>query len=735
MTETDVERAGAQPGDRFEALRRLGERARQRRIPVVLQLNIVECGAAALTMALGYFGKHVPLHVVREHIGVDRDGATALSLLTAARSYGLRARGARLEVDDLQHLPEASILHWDFNHFVVFERYAGDAIVVVDPAIGRRRVPLDQVRTSFTGVALLLEPSEAFQRERAPGAPAWRYLRTALREGARWSRIVVTSLIVQLCALATPLLTGMVVDRVVPRDDARLLTVASIGFASVVLFNFVASMTRAHLLLQMRTHLDAKMALGFLTHLVQLPFDFFQKRSAGDILMRLGSNTAIRDILTTGTLSALLDGALVCLYLGLLFIASPLMGAVALGLGAVQLLAFWICGKRRRELMAENLHVQARQASYQVEILAGMEALKSMGAEQRAVERWTDLFVDSQNVALERGRLSALLDSVMSSLRLAAPLVVLGTGALLVLDGEMSLGMMLALNALAIGFLLPLATLVSTAEQFEVLGSYVQRLDDVFGHPPEQDEARVVAPPKLSGRIQLESVSFRYGDRAPFAVRDVSVDIAPGQCVAIVGPSGCGKTTLASLLLALYRPTSGRILYDGRDLAGLDVQRLRHQLGVVIQRPYVFGASVRQNIALADPGLSLEVVRRAAKIAQIDDEIMAMPMGYETIVNGSTLSGGQRQRISIARALIAQPSIMLLDEATSSLDSITEARVREAVDGLGCTRIVLAHRLSTIRHADVILVMKDGTIVERGTHDELIALGGSYCELIAAQRE
>jgi ATP-binding cassette subfamily B protein len=468
---------------------------------------------------------------------------------------------------------------------------------------------------------------------------------------------------------------------------------------------------------------------------VQLPFDFFQKRSAGDILMRLGSNTAIRDILTTGTLSALLDGALVCLYLALLSFASPVLGAVALGLGVLQVLAFWVCGKRRRELMAEGLHVQARQANYQVEILAGMEALKSMGAEQRAVERWTDLFVDSQNVALERGRLSALLDSVMSSLRLAAPLVVLGMGALLVLDGEMSLGMMLALNSLAIGFLMPLATLVSTAEQFEMLGSYVQRLDDVFGHSPEQDASRVVAPAKLSGRIRLESVSFRYGDRAPFAVRDVSVEIEPGQCVAIVGQSGCGKTTLASLLLALYRPTTGRILYDGRDLAGLDVQRLRHQLGVVIQRPYVFGASVRQNIALADSGLSLEAVRRAAKIAQIDDEIMAMPMGYETIVNGSTLSGGQRQRISIARALIGEPSIILLDEATSSLDSITEARVREAIDALGCTRIVLAHRLSTIRHADIILAMKDGTIVERGTHAELLALGGSYCELIAAQRE
>jgi ABC-type bacteriocin/lantibiotic exporter with double-glycine peptidase domain len=339
------------------------------------------------------------------------------------------------------------------------------------------------------------------------------------------------------------------------------------------------------------------------------------------------------------------------------------------------------------------------------------------------------------NVSIERGRLAALIESTMGTIRLGSPLVVLALGAVLVLRGEMSLGTMLTLNALAVGFLLPLATLVGTAEQFQLMGSYIGRLDDVFGTAPEQDDAKVVAAVALTGAINLENVSFRYGELAPLVVRDVSVDIEPGQFVALVGPSGSGKSTLASLLLALYRPTSGRILYDGRDLAGLDTRSVRTQFGVVMQRPYIFGASVRDNVTLTDPGLPLDAVIEAAKLAQIHDELTAMPMGYETLLSdaGASISGGQRQRIALARALVRNPSIVLLDEATSALDAVTEARVQEAIETLRCTRIVIAHRLSTIVKADLILMMKDGAIVERGTHQELFARRGPYYDLVVAQ--
>lgn len=451
--------------------------------------------------------------------------------------------------------------------------------------------------------------------------------------------------------------------------------------------------------------------------------------------MRLNSNTLIRDILTAGALSALIDGTLVSSCLIVLVIVNPRMGAVVVGLGLTQIAVFFLTRSRQRELMAEELHTQSRAQSYQVEMLSGMESLKANGGERRAVEHWTNLFIDSQNVAIERGRLGALVESLMSTLRLGAPIVVLVAGAILVLRGDMTLGTMLAMNALAAGFLAPVSTLVSTAEQFLRLGTYVGRLDDVFGAPAEQDDSKVVQAQQLTGRLRLEHVSFRYSELSPLVINDVTIDIESGQFVALVGHSGCGKSTLASLLLALYRPTSGRVLYDGQDLAGLDVRSVRTQFGVVMQRPHLFAASVRQNITLGDPSVELQDVIDASKIAQIHDDIAAMPMAYETLLSdgGGSVSGGQRQRLTLARALVRKPAILLLDEATSALDATTEASVQKAIEQLRCTRIVIAHRLSTVIRADLILMMRDGQVVERGTHHDLLALKGYYYELVNAQ--
>jgi ABC-type bacteriocin/lantibiotic exporter with double-glycine peptidase domain len=385
--------------------------------------------------------------------------------------------------------------------------------------------------------------------------------------------------------------------------------------------------------------------------------------------------------------------------------------------------------------MSRSLQAQADAQSYAYELLAGIETLKASGAEHRAVDRWGGLFTDQVNIDLTRGRLGAVVSSVMSTLQIASPLVILMVGAFQVLAGHISLGTMLSASALGAGFLQPLGTMISSGLQLQMLGSYMQRINDVLDTPSEQHGENVRPAPKLRGRIRADDVSFSYGPLAPTVVSGVSLEIQPGQHIGIVGRSGSGKSTLAHLLLGLYRPTSGHIEFDGLDLGGLDAGSIRRQLGIVTQRPYVFASSVRENIALTNPELPLEVIVEAAKIACVHDDIAAMPMGYDTPLHdgGASVSGGQRQRIALARALVHRPSILLLDEATSELDTVTEQKIYANLDVISSTTIVIAHRLSTIRNADLILVMDQGRIVEAGTHEQLVSCQGAYTALVHAQ--
>jgi ATP-binding cassette, subfamily B, bacterial len=536
-------------------------------------------------------------------------------------------------------------------------------------------------------------------------------------------------------ALAAPLLVALIVDRVVPRGDLGLMAVVSIGLGGMLIFQALTNLVRAHLFLQLRTNLDTRLTLGFVDYLSRLPFDFFQRRSAGDLMMRVNNNATVRELLTTNTLSALLDGVLVLGYLALILWLAPLMGAVVAGLGLLQVTLFYLSRRAYRELLARSLDAQARSQSYLVELFAGMATLKAAAAEGRAVEKWSNLYVDELNVALDRGRLSAIVDAGMGLLTSSSPMVILVIGAMNVINGELTLGSMLAINAIAMGLLTPLSSLVSSALQLQLLGGYMDRIDDVLKQEPEQSGENAARAAKLTGRITLQGVSFRYSERAPFVVRNVSLDIKAGTTIAIVGRSGCGKSTLASLIAGMYRPVEGRILFDGQDAARLELKSLRRQMGIVFQAPYLFHGTIRSNISLTEPTLTLDRVVGAARQACIHEDIDRMPMGYDTLLadGGSSLSGGQRQRIALARALVHKPPVLILDEATSALDAETERRVIENLARLNCTRIILAHRLSTIANSDLILVMDDGEIIEAGTHNELLARGQHYRRLVAAQ--
>jgi ABC-type bacteriocin/lantibiotic exporter with double-glycine peptidase domain len=724
---------------RFPALSRLNFRSR-REIPYVQQTTVIDCGAACLAMVLGYYGRQVGLRQCREQLGISRDGISAAGILRGARKYGLRGRGIKVEeIEALKLLHRGAILHWRFNHFVVFDKIKGKHAVIIDPSCGRRRITLKELDRNFTGAALLLEPGEDFRRDGmmySKPIGMWRYLVRIVQSGLI-PRILVTSILVQVLALALPVLIALITDRVVPHSDYGLLLVLAVGMVLIVVFHFLSSLIREHLLLHLRIKLDAELTHDFVEHMLALPYVFFQRRPVGDLLLRLNSNQVIRQILTSGTLSALLDGTMVTLYLLFIFALDVDMGLLVLVLAGVRVGLFLLTCKPNRRLMAESLQAQTDAQAYEVQLLSGIEVLRSSGTEERAIERWSNLFVDLLNVSLAQGRLNAWIQSVLDALSLASPLIILVFGAWRVLIGDLSLGSMLALNAVATGFLAPLSSLVSRTLDFQRIGSYLDRVEDVMEADKEQDAEHPGRAIRVDGHVTLEDVSFRYSQNCNYVVSNVSIDIKPGTFVALAGASGSGKTTLARLLLGLYRPTIGRILYDKVDLSNLSLGSIRRQIGYVPQDPYLFSESIRDNIALLDPTLPLRHVIEAARRAHIHKQIMEMPMGYETVLaeGGKSLSGGQRQRIALARALIHQPTILVFDEATSALDAVTENEILKELEALQCTRIVVAHRLSTIKSADIILVMDAGRIAERSTYTELLAHGGLFAELVAQQRD
>jgi ATP-binding cassette, subfamily B, bacterial len=706
------------------------------RTPVRLQVSLTDCGAACLAMVLSAHGRSTRTDECAALTGSGRDGCSARTLVEAARGLGMQAAGRR--IDDsaaLAGVPLPAIAHWGFDHFVVVDRVRPGGVDIIDPNYGRRRVSREAFDEGFTGVLLTFTPAAGFDRSRPGGRSSWRrYARAyAFAQPRLLVQVLVASLLLQAAALIVPLMSKVVIDGLGGHDAAARLR--SIGLGMVLLFSatLALSAVRSICLLYLQARADSSLTVGFLRHLLALPYQFFEQRGTGDLSARLASNAVIRETVTRQTLTTILDGSTAIGLVTIVLFADRTLGLVVLGLTAAYTLTSVMLGRHVRELTAAEVAAEARSQSYLLETLTGVQSLKAMGAESRALDQWRALFERRQQAGLRRGRANSAIDLATAGVQALGPMVLLFAGGQRVLAGTMTPGTMVALNALALAAMTPLISVVSSVQRLQFVASMIERLADVLDAEPERAGGHVLE--SFTGAIELDEVSFRYSPQGPLAVDRCSLSIAPGTTVAIAGRSGSGKSTLASLLLMLHQPEAGTIRFDGHDAELLDIHSVRRRLGVVLQEPALFSGTIRDNIAICDPAMALADVVAAAKLAAIHDDIVTLPMGYETNLadRGAGLSGGQRQRLALARALAGKPAVLVLDEATSHLDAITEAAVDRAVRAAGCTRILIAHRLSTVRHADEIIVLDHGRIVERGTHDALLAANGPYSELIAEQ--
>lgn len=705
----------------------------RRRVPFQPQMEVTECGAASLSMVLAYHGHHAPLPEVRQACGVSRNGANAKSIVQAARAYGLDAKGAKLtDLSQLSQLPLPAILHWDFNHFLVLERLTKRGLVVVDPASGRRTFGLEEVGRRFTGVALVLQPTDAFKPRPRSRPSLGRYKDLLKHSLTSLGQLLLASLTLQILGMAFPVANQLLLDRVVvPQQEAWLWGLA-IGLGAALVGKALLMVVRSWVVQSLQAAMDLSLMERFLGHLLKLPMGFFLQREAGDLVQRVQSNTTLRNLFSSQSVSALLDAFLLLGYAGLMLAYNWKLGLVVLALGAVRVGILWALKDRNQQLMASELASAGREGGALVEALTGLETTKASGAGSRMVQRWMHRMVERVNSHLDRRRIEIASGQAMVALQGITLAAVFWVGGREVLAHRMTLGVFASFIALQNLFMGPLESLLNAVNQLQYVGNHLRRLDDVL--ETAQEPSGALIPERLQGAIEFQDVSFAYSPGAPPAVQHVSLTIHPGEKIALVGPSGAGKSTLARLLLGMHLPGAGTIRFDGRDLRELDLAQLRNQMGVVLQETFLFNDTVRANLCLNDAEIPMERLRWAARAACVEDVIEALPKGYDSGIgeNGSSLSGGQRQRLNLARALAHQPAVLLLDEATSSLDLETEAKVHANLASLGCTRILIAHRLATVRDADRILVVHGGQIVQAGTYEELAQQPGLFQVLVQA---
>ncbi|ATH94123.1 peptidase domain-containing ABC transporter [Bacillus glycinifermentans] len=698
------------------------------RVPLKRQIAQTDCALCCLTMIVSYYKSHVGFHELKERLGGGRDGVTLFALSNTASGIGFSANV--LKADRISSITSPVIVYWDHFHYVVLDKINKKGYHVLDPAIGRCTYSEEEFLEHFSGYYLTLEPNENFKQVK-PKSVWLPYLKITLEKPKLLFSILVWSLSIQLLTVSMPIITKIAIDEIAIPNHYEFLTVFFISIFGLVIFKGIISYLRGRFLTNLRLHLDWRLMSRFFRHLIHLPFQYFQLRSFGEIVYRANSHIMIRELFSQQTIMSVLDSTLVLIILGYMAMISPWLAGWVVVFGIVNILLLTFTQNALKQRAEEELSEQSKFQDVQVETLYGIFGIKMAGVEKQVLHQWEHLFKKVLYAFKKNEYFSNTINSYIVSLELAAPLIILGLSLHQVQLGNITTGSMVAFYSMTGIFFGLISSLVDTAKSMITMDTYLQRINDVLEAPVEKTPKNSIKPKELTGNIKLENVSFSYTQYSKPVLKHISVEIKAGQKVAIVGPSGSGKSTLARMLLGLYEPTAGKIFYDGINLFDLDKQWLRRNIGVVPQDATLFNKSILHNISVYDQNPSMDKVVTAAKIAQIHDEIMEMPMGYHTPVSemSMNISGGQKQRIMLARALLQRPSILLLDEATSSLDNLNEKVIEQHLNELKCTRIVIAHRLSTIKDADLILVLKDGEIQEMGNHLQLIRNQGFYTEL------
>lgn len=711
------------------------------KVPVVMQMEALECAAASLAMILAYYDKWIPLEKLRVDCGVSRDGSNAKNVLIAARSYGLVARGYRYEPEDLKKEGQfPCIIHWNFNHFVVLDGFSKGKAVINDPAKGVCKISMEEFDRAFTGICLMFEPGEEFE----PGGRPKSVLKFALErlKGSKTAItfVVLTTIISSLIDIVEPAFSRVFIDRLLTHKNQNWTYPFLIAFALLAAIQIAVSAIEAIYLNRINGRLAISGNMSYLWKVLHMPMEFFSQRMSGTILGRQEENAMIANSLVETFTPLVLEAAMMIFYLTVMIRYSPILTLIGIFSIVLDLFISQVISKKRIGITRVQLRDKGKLASATISGIEMIETIKSSGAENGYFKRWSGYQASVNTHTVRYVKLNQYLGMIPSLVSALTDTAILIIGVWLIMQGQFTIGMLSAFQGFLASFTAPANTLISAGQTLQEMRTSMERVEDVMKYPDdpcyqtERVEAAEGGYQKLSGNLELKHITFGYAKLAQPLIEDFCMTVRPGSCVAFIGASGCGKSTLSMLIAGLYQPWSGDILFDGKPVQEIDRDVFKGSVAVVTQDIILFEDTIANNIKMWDSTIEDFEMILAARDAQIHEDIMMRDGGYQYKImeGGKDFSGGQCQRLEIARVLAQDPSIVIMDEATSALDAKTEYEVVKAIRDRGITCIIVAHRLSTIRDCDEIIVLDHGHVVERGTHEELYQKGGTYTELVTS---